>query len=131
MFSKAATSLLRSTSRRGLSTLTTRSVPFRSALLAAPTSERFFSTASSSDEKPLPPLAGGERLAYLAEECPHRDVVQYEHKNRVWSLHHVHYYSEGLAIGLMENGFVIGDKVLSLMPEHFQDTVRTCYYGSG
>jgi hypothetical protein len=53
------------------------------------------------------------------------DVVKYAHKNRTWTVQHVHYYSEALAIGLLENGFRTGDVVLSYLPAHLSEQVRT------
>ena len=67
---------------------------------------------------------GGKLVAALKEENPHVDVVQYEHKNRTWTTHHVDYYAEALAIGIAENGLVPGDVVLSWLPAHFQESVR-------
>ena len=69
-------------------------------------------------------LSGGELLTQMAKENPYKDVVRYEHKNRKWNLHHVDFYSEGLAIGLLENGLQPGDVVLSWLPEHFSESVR-------
>lgn len=69
--------------------------------------------------------AGGTKLAELKVENPHVDVVQYKHKNRTWSIQHVDYYSEALAIGLAENGLISGDVVLSYLPQHFSEQVRT------
>lgn len=66
---------------------------------------------------------GGQQIAALSQSLPHLDVVQYEHKNRVWSLQHVDYYSEALAIGIVENGLQTGDVVLSWMPDHFAEQV--------
>lgn len=66
---------------------------------------------------------GGQQLEALTAKYPHMDVVKYEHKNRVWSLQHVHYYSEALAIGLMETGLKSGDVVLSWLPSHFSEQV--------
>ncbi|EEC47901.1 predicted protein [Phaeodactylum tricornutum CCAP 1055/1] len=65
--------------------------------------------------------AVGAQLQALTTEYPHLDVVRYEHKNRVWSLQHVQYYSDALAIGLMENNLQPGDVVLSWLPEHFSE----------
>ena len=62
-------------------------------------------------------------LAKLTADLPYLDVVRYTHKQRVWSLQHVHYYSEALAIGLMENGLQPGDIVLSWLPDHFSEQV--------
>jgi non-ribosomal peptide synthetase component E (peptide arylation enzyme) len=62
-------------------------------------------------------------LAQIAKENPYKDVVRYEHKNRKWNLHHVDYYSEALAIGLLENGLQPGDVVLSWLPAHFSESV--------
>jgi len=67
---------------------------------------------------------GGKLVAALKEDNPYVDVVQYEHKNRTWSTHHVDYYSEALAIGIAENGLIPGDVVLSWLPAHFQESVR-------
>jgi hypothetical protein len=74
--------------------------------------------------------SGGSMLAALRAENPHTDVVQYHHKNRTWSIHHVDYYSEALAIGLAENGLIAGDVVLSWLPQHFADQVRTVQYST-
>jgi hypothetical protein len=69
--------------------------------------------------------SGGARLAELKVENPHVDVVQYAHKGRTWSIQQVDYYSEALAIGLAENGLISGDVVLSWLPSHFSEQVRT------
>jgi hypothetical protein len=79
-------------------------------------------TKKASSPPPTPTLAS--RLASLAEDLPHMDVVKYEHKNRTWSVLHVHYYSEALAVGLLENGFQAGDVVLSYLPSHLSEQVR-------
>lgn len=74
---------------------------------------------------------GGAQVKELAEANPYKDVVRYEHKNRKWNLQHVDFYSDALAIGLMENGLVPGDVVLSWLPPHFSESVSTsdicCY----
>jgi len=67
--------------------------------------------------------AGGPQLKALAEANPYKDVVRYQHKNRKWNLQHVDYYSEALAIGLLETGLQPGDVVLSWLPEHFSESV--------
>jgi hypothetical protein len=72
---------------------------------------------------PTGSMSGGSILASLKSENPYLDVVQYEHKNRTWSLQQVDYYSEALAIGFAENGLTIGDVVLSWLPAHFSETV--------
>lgn len=69
-------------------------------------------------------IAGGMELASLRNVNPHIDVVKYTHKNRIWTLNHVDYYSEALAIGLMENGLRSGDVILSWLPDHFSEQVR-------
>ena len=66
---------------------------------------------------------GGKLIAELKEANPYVDVVQYEHKNRTWTTHHVDYYSEALAIGIVEQGLISGDVVLSWLPAHFQESV--------
>jgi len=68
-------------------------------------------------------LSAGNMLAEMTKENPHVDVVRYEHKNRKWSLNHVDYYSEALAIGLLETGLQPGDAVLCWLPLHFSESV--------
>ena len=65
----------------------------------------------------------GNVLSALTKENPHVDVVRYEHKNRKWSMNHVDYYSEALAIGFLENGLRPGDSLLCYLPKHFSETV--------
>jgi hypothetical protein len=67
----------------------------------------------------------GSVLRLLTKENPHVDVVRYEHKNRKWSLSHVDYYSDALAIGFVENGLQPGDVVLSYLPLHFSESVSS------
>ncbi len=67
---------------------------------------------------------GGSLLTQLATENPYKDVVRYEFKNRKWNLQHVDFYSESLAIGLLESGLQPGDVVLSWLPGHFSESVR-------
>lgn len=62
-------------------------------------------------------------LKQFAKENPYKDVVRYEHKNRKWSLQHVDFYSEALAIGLLENGLQPGDVVLSWLPSHLSESM--------
>jgi hypothetical protein len=79
--------------------------------------------AGAAAAAPTGSMSGGSLLASLKSENPYMDVVQYEHKNRTWSLQQVDYYSEALAIGFAENGLTIGDVVLSWLPAHFSETV--------
>jgi len=51
------------------------------------------------------------------------DVVRYEHKNRKWTLKHVDYYTDALAIGFLETGLQPGDVVLSWLPQHFSESM--------
>jgi hypothetical protein len=78
-------------------------------------------------------VVGGQWLSKLTQENPHINVVRYHYKNRVWTLQHVEYYSEALAIGLVETGLKQGDAVLSWLPQHFAEQVRlyttSCYIG--
>mmetsp|Transcript_28279 Transcript_28279/g.76615 ORF Transcript_28279/g.76615 Transcript_28279/m.76615 type:complete len:297 (+) Transcript_28279:104-994(+) len=76
-----------------------------------PTGAKFMSTS------------GGSLLTQLAKENPYKDVVRYEFKNRKWNLHHVDFYSEALAVGLLENGLQPGDVVLSWLPAHFSESM--------
>lgn len=67
--------------------------------------------------------SGGSLLTQLATENPYKDVVRYEFKNRKWNLQHVDYYSDALAIGLLDSGLQPGDVVLSWLPAHFSESV--------
>ena len=69
-------------------------------------------------------IAGGDYVRLLAKDNPYFDVVQYTHKNVIYSATHVDYHSEALAIGITENGLVPGDVVLTLLPPHLCETVR-------
>jgi hypothetical protein len=83
------------------------------------------SYSSRPNPSSKPSLTGGNEVAELRNMNPHVDVVKYTHKHRVWSLHHVDFYSEALAIGFMENGLISGDVVLSWLPTHFSEQVRS------
>jgi non-ribosomal peptide synthetase component E (peptide arylation enzyme) len=67
--------------------------------------------------------AAGQQLKQLTGQLPHFDVVRYEHKNRTWSLQHTDYYSDALAVGLLEFGLQKGDVVLSFLPDHLSEQV--------
>mmetsp|Transcript_25810 Transcript_25810/g.42335 ORF Transcript_25810/g.42335 Transcript_25810/m.42335 type:complete len:297 (+) Transcript_25810:145-1035(+) len=83
--------------------------------------------ALSSTSRPLArgmaAMSGGSLLTQLATENPYKDVVRYEFKNRKWNLQHVDFYSEALAIGLLENGLQPGDVVLSWLPANFSESM--------
>jgi hypothetical protein len=96
-----------------------RSIASRSASLLA----RSTAAVPQQSRLCLSTLTGGAQLAQLAKENPYKDVVRYEHKNRKWNLQHVDFYSEALAIGLLENGLQPGDVVLSWLPAHFSESV--------
>ena len=95
-----------------------RTVASRSSTLALASSSRYARTSATR-----PFSTGGKLIAELKESNPYVDVVQYEHKNRTWTTHHVDYYSEALAIGIVEQGLLSGDVVLSWLPAHFQESV--------
>ena len=84
----------------------------------------FSASAPETPSEPAPSLVGGLRIGQLKEENKHINVVRYEHKNRTWTVHHVDYFSEAMAIGFLDAGFIPGDVVLSTMPEHWSETVR-------
>lgn len=67
--------------------------------------------------------SGGSLLTQLATKNPYKDVVRYEFKNRKWNLQHVDFYSDALAIGLLDSGLQPGDVVLSWLPAHFSESV--------
>jgi hypothetical protein len=96
------------------------------APVAAPPTPATPPPKKASSAPPSPPTTTlASRLSGLCEDLPHMDVVKYAHKNRTWTVQHVHYYSEALAIGLLENGFRTGDVVLSYLPSHISEQVRT------
>jgi len=64
---------------------------------------------------------GGNMLAALNDENPHVNVVRYEHKDRLWTMNRVQYWSEALAIGLLDYGLKAGDRVVSWLPERFSE----------
>ena len=99
-----------------VATRSTRSSVVRPQL--ASTTVRAFAASAS----------GGTLLKNMTKENPHIDVVRYEHKNRKWTLNHVDYYSEALAIGFLETGLRPGDAVLCWLPSNFSETVRCCCY---
>ena len=65
----------------------------------------------------------GQTLASLASDSPHKEVIRYEHKNVKWTLSHVEYFADCLAVGLLENGLAPGDAMLSWLPSHFSEQV--------
>ena len=67
----------------------------------------------------------GDLLKQLATETPHVEVIRYQHKNVKWTLKHVDYFAEALAIGMLDNGLRAGDVVLSWLPNHFSEQVGT------
>lgn len=111
--------------RRAASTLTGAS---RSRLVAPSAASLNNFAAAPSAQQPLRRSAttsAGAALASLAAASPHVDVVRYEHKNVKWTLSHVDKNSEALAVGFIENGLRPGDVVLSWLPQHFGEEVRT------
>jgi hypothetical protein len=67
---------------------------------------------------------GGQMVKEMAITTPHKDVIRYEWKNQTFSLEHINFYSEALAVGITENGLTTGDVVLSWLPEHWSENVR-------
>lgn len=63
----------------------------------------------------------GQTLTELASANPHVEVIRYEHKNVKWTVRHVEYFADCLAVGLLENGLIPGDTVLSWLPSHFSE----------
>jgi hypothetical protein len=94
-------------------------------LLAARSVTRVVATSSTPRMMMLSSLSGGSLLNQMAVENPYKDVVRYDWKNRKWNLQHVDFYSESLAIGLLENGLQPGDVVLSWLPTHFSESVSS------
>ena len=103
----------------------------RSALAGRTAATTRLPTTTSSSASRLhmmSTLSGGSSLSQIAKENPYKDVVRYEHKNRKWNLQHVDFYSEALAIGLLENGLQPGDVVLSWLPAHFSESVSKSFH---
>ena len=112
-------------SRRASGSLAVRSTRWVPPLaMTTATSTRLGLVPGGVATRGLASLSGGSILTNLATENPYKDVVRYEFKNRKWNLQHVEFYSEALAIGLLENGLQPGDVVLSWLPAHFSESVR-------
>jgi non-ribosomal peptide synthetase component E (peptide arylation enzyme) len=73
-------------------------------------------------------LAGGNALKQLATDMPHMEAVRYEHKNVKWTFHHIDYFADALATGIVETGIAPGDVVLSWLPLHFAEQVRYSHF---
>ena len=70
-------------------------------------------------------IAGGDYVRLLVKDNPYVDVVQYTHKNVIYNVSHINYHSEAVAIGMTENGLIPGDVVLTFLPPHLCETVRS------
>jgi hypothetical protein len=68
-------------------------------------------------------LAGGTALKQLATDMPYKEAIRYEHKNVKWTFHHIDYFADALATGIVETGIAPGDVVLSWLPLHFAEQV--------
>ena len=68
-------------------------------------------------------LAGGTALKQLATDNPYMEAIRYEHKNVKWTFHHIDYFADALATGIIETGIAPGDVVLSWLPLHFAEQV--------
>ncbi len=110
----AASMLLRQLSRRSLRAT--------SSLVRSTTASNNETARAMSSAAP----SAGTALSVLASQNPHVDVIRYEHKNVKWTLKNVDRNSDALAIGLLDQGFVKGDVVLSWLPDHFAEQVSIC-----
>jgi acyl-CoA synthetase (AMP-forming)/AMP-acid ligase II len=70
-------------------------------------------------------LSGGQRIEELAKKFPYKNAIRYEHKNQKFSFKDIHRHSDDLACGFLEQRFQPGDIVLSWLPEHFSEQVRS------
>jgi non-ribosomal peptide synthetase component E (peptide arylation enzyme) len=73
-------------------------------------------------------LSGGNALKQLATDLPHMEAVRYEHKNVKWTFHHIDYFADALATGIVETGIAPGDVVLSWLPLHFSEQVHYSHF---
>jgi acyl-CoA synthetase (AMP-forming)/AMP-acid ligase II len=78
---------------------------------------------ANSISRSMASLSGGQAVAQLAKELPHKDAVRYEHKNQKFAFKDVDFHAESLACGFVEQGFRPGDIVLSWLPDHFSEQV--------
>jgi hypothetical protein len=78
---------------------------------------------AAASKRSVSTRSGGSLLKELATDNPYKDVVRFEFKNRKWNLQHVDFYSDALAVGLLENGLQPGDVVLSWLPPHFSESM--------
>lgn len=78
---------------------------------------------TNSISRSMASLSGGQAVAQLAKELPHKDAVRYEHKNQKFAFKDIDFHAESLACGFVEQGFRPGDIVLSWLPDHFSEQV--------
>eukprot|EP00527_Entomoneis_sp_CCMP2396_P002078 CAMPEP_0198143020 /NCGR_PEP_ID=MMETSP1443-20131203/5651_1 /TAXON_ID=186043 /ORGANISM="Entomoneis sp., Strain CCMP2396" /LENGTH=278 /DNA_ID=CAMNT_0043806157 /DNA_START=185 /DNA_END=1021 /DNA_ORIENTATION=+ len=90
---------------------------------AAASMSMSFSTAAAAITTTSTDNVGGDIVKHLTLQNPHVNVVRYEHKNLLFTLHHVQFNSEAMAIGFLEAGLIPGDVVLSWLPEHFAENM--------
>lgn len=69
-------------------------------------------------------MAAGQILTQLATDHKYAEAIRYDWKNVKWTYHHIDYFSDALATGLIETGIAPGDVVLSWLPLHFSEQVR-------
>ena len=114
-----------SVARRAASALPGASRSRLAATASASWNNSVTSAPATQPQRRQATTSAGAALASLAAANPHVDVVRYEHKNVKWTLGHVDRSSEALAVGFIENGLRPGDVVLSWLPQHFGEEVRT------
>mmetsp|Transcript_21961 Transcript_21961/g.50047 ORF Transcript_21961/g.50047 Transcript_21961/m.50047 type:complete len:243 (-) Transcript_21961:620-1348(-) len=85
---------------------------------------RFFSTAPAV---PTQTSSLGQQLSELASSLPYKDVLHYEPRPQKvepikFTLGELNHFSNALASGLLEIGFVPGDKIVSWLPTNIAET---------
>jgi non-ribosomal peptide synthetase component E (peptide arylation enzyme) len=68
-------------------------------------------------------MAAGDALQLLADDNPHLEAIRYEYKNVKATYSKVNSWADMLATGLVEQGLIKGDVVLSWLPSHFVEQV--------
>jgi hypothetical protein len=74
---------------------------------------------ANSISRSMASLSGGQAVAQLAKELPHKDAVRYEHKNQKFAFKDVDFHAESLECVFVEQVFRPGFIVLSWLPDHF------------
>jgi hypothetical protein len=80
-------------------------------------------TLKNAENRTFASLAAGDALTLIADDNPHLEAIRYEYKNVKATYNKVNSWADMLATGLVEQGLIKGDVVLSWLPSHFVEQV--------